>query len=171
MGTYGYSHSPVFLTVGTTGTYDITGYGAQGGGGGDGTAGGLGAEESGFFNLTAGEHLEIIVGASGKAGLATSNGRYAASIGGGGGGGVFVRANIGANGAYVPLLVAGGGGGGYGTQGQAGQVTSGTGASGTKGYSNSGGGSGVYGGPGPVQTGATLPATTAAEMAPAARAT
>ncbi len=78
MGTYSFSGSPVFLTVGTTGTYNIAAYGAQGGSGTKaGSFGGLGGKESGTFNLDAGEHLEIIVGGQG-----VSN----AFTGGGGGG-------------------------------------------------------------------------------------
>ena len=89
MGTYGYSGSPVFLTVTAAGNYNITAYGAQGGTSQVGNAGGKGAAEGGTFTLTAGEHLEIVVGAMGKADTR-------ANYGGGGGGGTFVFANTGA---------------------------------------------------------------------------
>ena len=96
MGTYGFSGSPIFVTVATTGTYNITSYGAQGGSSVNG-AGGKGAEEGGTFNLVAGEHLEIIVGGTGKKDT-IANGTYkgaAVAYGGGGGGGTFVFANTG----------------------------------------------------------------------------
>jgi hypothetical protein len=50
------------FTVPTTGTYNITAYGAQGGLVTSGYAGGLGAEIGGFVNLTAGQTLSILVG-------------------------------------------------------------------------------------------------------------
>lgn len=77
-------------TVPDTGSYLIRAYGAQGGG----PNGGLGAMESGVFDLTAGEVIRVLVGQRplGDAG---------------GGGGTFVVKETG----NVPLLVAAGGGG------------------------------------------------------------
>ena len=140
---FGYSGSVQFFTVVKSGIYDITAYGGQGGRG-SGGAGGYGAKETGEFMLTAGEKLQFIVG--GYAG-----GSY---NGGGGGGGSFVLANVGPNGAYVPLVVAGGGGGG-GRYMYGGSQTGGGDASadfsaraGASGYVNAIGGSGAYGGGG-----------------------
>jgi hypothetical protein len=78
----------------TTGIYDITAFGAEGGG----VDGGLGAEIGGDVTLTMGTTLTILVGGAGGAG----------SAGGGGGGGSFVVASVSA-----PLVIAGGGGGGF----------------------------------------------------------
>ena len=52
--------SPQTFTVPTTGTFDITGYGGQGGNSGpvDTLSGGKGAEDGGDFSLTAGEKLK-----------------------------------------------------------------------------------------------------------------
>ena len=138
MGTYSFSGLPVFETVSATGTYDINAFGSQGGASRS-AAGGDGAEEGGNFTLTAGEKLEIFVGAAGADGAEN----YA---GGGGGGGTFIFANTGAGGAFIPLLVAGGGGGGYSTVGGAGSVSAkGTGNGGAAGGqdNSSGGGAGV----------------------------
>lgn len=74
-----------------TGPYFIRAYGAQGGG----SNGGLGAMESGVFNLTAGDSLKVLVG---QRPLGNT----------GGGGGTFVVLD---NGTPTPLLVAAGGGG------------------------------------------------------------
>lgn len=139
----------------TTGIYDITAIGAEGGrdvtsqigiitGGG---GAGRGAEVSGDFTFTAGETLTIAVGGAG--GFGGDN------FGGGGGGGSFVTASNGA-----PLVVAGGGGGGgiadansnasAGTAGVTPTVNSalhggagGTGGGG--GYTGGGGGGGLKG--------------------------
>src|SRR5580692_4688777 len=73
------------FTVVTTGTYDITAYGAQGGADENGTLGGQGAEIGGTFTLTAGEVLTIAVGGKGGDGGSPDE-PYA----GGGGGGTFV---------------------------------------------------------------------------------
>ena len=100
-GSY-YTGTVVDVTVQTTGTYDITAYGGQGGAGAYGVAGGLGAEIGGEFTLTAGEVLEIVVGGMGD----TGGGRNG---GGGGGGGSFVFEVSGTT--LTPLVVAGGGGG------------------------------------------------------------
>ena len=125
--------------MGNSGTYDFSAYGAQGGTSAANFAGGLGAEESGSITLSAGEHLEIIVGGKGK----NANSKY--EFGGGGGGGTFVLANN--NGTYVPILVAGGGGGGYeGFKANGSAFTvSGQQGSGSGGgsYEQSGGGAGV----------------------------
>ncbi|MGI3903290.1 MAG: beta strand repeat-containing protein [Janthinobacterium lividum] len=139
---YSFTGAPVFVTVGTSGTYDITGYGASGG---TGTrfSGGLGAEEGGSFRLTAGEQLEIIVGQQGTNGP----GNYEED--GGGGGGSFVLASTDGGASYHLLLAAGGGGGGgYYTAGGSG--TTGATGNGSGGGANTqgrgaGGGSGVNG--------------------------
>ena len=97
-----YTGTIVTYIVPVTGTYDITTFGAQGGGVGN-FAGGLGAEISVDVTLTAGSVLDILVGGQGAAGALNGNG-------GGGGGGSFVAL---ANGSATPtLLVAAGGGGG-----------------------------------------------------------
>ncbi len=131
-----YSGSVQTYTVGATGLYDITAYGAAGGTGGLGFSGGAGAEMGGDFNLTAGEVLDIYVGGTGGSGDA-----------GGGGGGTFVV--LGASPGGTPLVVAGGGGGGGVFDfGSGGQVTH----SGTSGGSadplGGGGGGGGFGGDG-----------------------
>ena len=140
MGTYSFSGTPVFVTVSTTGVYDINAFGAQGGADTYGSAGGQGAEEGGNVTLNALEKLRIFVGGVGATATNGSEG------GGGGGGGTFVFANTGAGGAYVPLLVAGGGGGSFGRNGGSGTVNAaGNGAGGAVGgatYSG-GGGAGV----------------------------
>jgi hypothetical protein len=160
-GTYGYTGAPVFVTVPTTGLYDIDAFGAQGGddktGNTSAQQGGNGAEAGGYIRLTAGEHLEIVVGGLGGSGTNTGAGTYEGPPGqptaGGGGGGTFLFANIGPGGAYVPLLVAGGGGGsgdnqmgGYGTVASSGSGQGGAGDQ--RGYGNrtgGGGGAGVNG--------------------------
>lgn len=108
------------FTAPSTGTYDIVAFGAQGG-----NSGGLGAEISGDFVLTAGETLTVAVGGSGGDGTVVpiiSGGHAIGSYSGGsgGGGGSFV---VGPN--STPLVIAGGGGGGggpgqTGTSGQGG---------------------------------------------------
>ena len=128
MGQYSYTGSAQFVTVATTGEYDIVAFGAQGGGG---NTGGLGAEVGGDLELYAGEKLEIIVGGAGLAD-------------GGGGGGSFVLANIGSGGTYKPLIVAGGGGGAGKQNGASGATTPGDGTGGSGGGNfGGGGGSGV----------------------------
>ena len=110
--------------VPTTGLYDITAFGAQGGNGR--STGGLGAEVSGAVRLTQGTMLDVVVGGQGL-----SSGSRAA--GGGGGSFVFVP------GAVLPLAVSGGGGGG-------GDVLGGfAGLSGTAGGTGGGGGGGAGG--------------------------
>ncbi|NTW31445.1 MAG: hypothetical protein HGB12_02260 [Bacteroidetes bacterium] len=83
----------------------IDAYGATGGtgsGGNGGTkVGGSGAEMKGYFSVTAGQVLKVLVGQRGFDGNSRS---------GGGGGGTFVADNI-----DNPLIVAGGGSGGSST--------------------------------------------------------
>jgi T5SS/PEP-CTERM-associated repeat protein/autotransporter-associated beta strand protein len=84
-------------TVPSTGIYNISAYGAQGGNLSGFASGGKGAHISGGFTLAEGEVLSILVGGLGQ------------SAGGqnmGGGGGSFV-----VNSSTNPLVVAGGGGG------------------------------------------------------------
>lgn len=115
--------------VPTTGIYTISAWGAQGGNGG-----GLGAEMSGDFSLTAGQTISIAVG-----GMGESPGAY---TGGGGGGGTFITVGS------LALLVAGGGGGIYGTNPpQTGASASNSGSSGgLGGTTDSNGGAGGGGG-------------------------
>ena len=98
---YLFTGSETIVTL-NPGTYDITAYGAQGGGGSAPAFGfnngGLGAEMAGQFSFTATTALTLLVGGSGI----TQNGNG----GGGGGGASFVV--IGSN----PLVIAGGGGAG-----------------------------------------------------------
>ncbi len=130
-----------YVTVATSGVYDITAFGASGGGSGSKTGGG-GAEIGGNVTLTAGEVLEIVVGGAGGSG-----GSY-----GGGGGGSFVLEDN--DGTLTPLVIAGGGGGAtYNGNGSPGLTTTyggngggnGSGAGGTNG---NGGGGGYYAGAG-----------------------
>ena len=136
MSTYKYTGKPVFVTVATTGDYDIVAFGAQGGT--DTQAkGGYGAEVGGTIHLTAGEKLEIVVGGQGG---------YGGALAGGGGGGSFVLANIG--GTYQPLIVAGGGGGARVTSpGGYGRTSKGA-ATGAVGEGGAGGSTGIGGGAG-----------------------
>ena len=82
---FGYTGNKETFTVQTSGYYDITAAGAQGGSGNNagnhGATGGYGAMASGESYLAAGTKLEIVVGGSGG----SSN-----TDGGGGGGGRFV---------------------------------------------------------------------------------
>jgi autotransporter-associated beta strand protein len=97
---FNYTGALQTYTVTTTGAYDITVYGAQGGSAGPSGIylGGFGAEVSGVVELAAGDVLSIVVG--GEGGI----GNFGSGHGGGGGGGSFVfDANL--------LAVAGGGGG------------------------------------------------------------
>ena len=122
-----------------TGVYDVTAYGAEGGG----IYGGLGAEIGGAVTLSAGTSLIILVGGGGADGGGIANG--------GGGGGSFV-----VSGVLGPLVVAGGGGGDGGgiyggggggvanSGGLGGGIDGGTGGSGGGG----GDGGGIYGGGG-----------------------
>jgi hypothetical protein len=126
-----YTGSETTITL-NPGTYDITAYGAQGGGGSDGVLGGLGAEMDSQFNFTGVTTLTILVGGAGGSPNPTV-------YGGGGGGGSFV-----VNGS-TPLVVAGGGGGGYGSPtGFVWPIAGGVGNIGNEG----GTGGGFYGGTG-----------------------
>jgi hypothetical protein len=126
--------------VPTTGTYEITAFGAQGGSGlSGGAVGGRGAEIGGDFTLTAGEVLQIAVGGAGA-------GSIQFYVGSGGGGGSFVVGP-----GNTKLVIAGGGGGaseytpgGSGLTGGAG----GNGENGGNGGSNGSGGVGSFGGGG-----------------------
>ena len=136
-GIYLFSGSETTITL-NPGTYDITAYGAQGGGGFN-SSGGLGAEMEGQFSFATVTTLTLLVGGDGEAG----------GYVGGGGGGSFV-----VNGSR-PLVVAGGGGGaGNGFNGYLGLVTTSGGSGGNGEYGGGGGyvggsgGSGGYGGGG-----------------------
>lgn len=95
------------IRIQQTALYKITAAGAMGGEGmqqRSGTYyGGFGAIATGWFNLTAGEDIYIVVGQSGRVnrGHISSSSNY----GGGGGGGSFVFTNS------TALVIAGGGGG------------------------------------------------------------
>jgi len=122
------------FTVPNTGLYDIAAVGAVGGGVLNTThiisygMGGMGADVSGDFTLTAGEMLSIVVGGSGGIGLSS----------GGGGGGSFVVAP-----GNTPLVIAGGGG----ADGNGRGIASSGGAGGTGGATDpSLGGGGVVAG-------------------------
>ncbi len=154
--TIAFTGAEVTWTVPVTGIYDLTAYGARGGG-----RGGNGAEVGGDIELSAGTVLSIVVGGRG----ATAG----ASFGGGGGGGSFVFEGS-------TLLVASGGGGGhgaYGTFGGPGLTTT----SGGQGYETPstpgyfllarGGPGGTDGQGGGVGSSLGRPATTAAVAAPA----
>lgn len=119
-------------TVPTTGSYQVTVSGAQGGGSGSGGSGGLGATVSGTIWLSAGTVLNVVVGGQGGSFFAA---------GGGGGGGSFVYVD----GTNTLLLAAGGGGGGVvssggpGVAGTAGSSAVPGGAGGVDGSGGSGG--------------------------------
>lgn len=105
--TFTYTGTSAAWTVPSTGYYDISASGAQGGGARTNTSspytlGGLGAVVGGGFLLTEGDVISILVGGVGANGTPDSSGVYA----GGGGGGSFVVLT-----GSVPLVVAGGGGG------------------------------------------------------------
>ncbi len=124
---FNYTGSIVTYDVTTTGTYDITAYGAQGG------HGGLGAKIGGDFSLPQGDVLQILTGGEGG------------GDGYGGGGGSFVALGSSLSTATA-LVVAGGGGGGYNFIPEEGE------GSGFAGYispfGNGNGGDGVIGGGG-----------------------
>jgi hypothetical protein len=136
------SFNPGFqtFTVPTAGLYKITVWGAAGGSNAFfGGTGGSGAEFSAFFTLTAGEQLEIYVGAAG------GDAPNRTLDGGGGGGGTFVFDN-----GVEPLIIAGGGGGAsFQGAGSAGQVfafgANGAGAAGGPGGEAENGGVGGVG--------------------------
>jgi len=120
-------------TVGTSGTYDITAVGAEGGTDtNDSLTGGAGASVGGDVYLQAGTKLELVVGGEGGSG----------NVGGGGGGGSFV---IELNGDTHTILAAAGGGGGAGYYGYGGSARTGpTGGNGGE-FAGSGGANGAPG--------------------------
>jgi hypothetical protein len=138
---FDYSGSIVDFTVTTTGLYDVTAAGAQGGSiWYIGSNGGNGAVIGGDLLLTAGQTLQISAGGQGNLGGPFQFLGYLPELSDspGGGGGSFVVLDNG--GSLTPLVVAGGGGGAgyYGGGG-------GAGLAGTSG-GNGGGGSGGAGG-------------------------
>ncbi len=146
--TYGYTGKIETVTIGTTGYYDISAEGAQGGAGAGSVPGGLGAMASGEVYLAAGAKLEIVVGGEGGAGA------NASSYGGGGGGSFVIETNNGSGAVDVNEVIAGGGGGGRsGSGGNGGTVGTGgagggpgAGAGGVLGAAGQGGQSGGGGG-------------------------
>ena len=98
-----YTGSIATWTVPLTASYEITAYGAKGGG----ALGGNGAVLGGSFLLDSGVTLNLLVGGQGAVGNRTT---FFGDQVSGGGGGTFVVAPT-----NTPLLVAGGGGG-YGWQ-------------------------------------------------------
>ncbi len=129
IGTNLYSGSETAITL-SPGVYNITAYGAQGGGDGS-HSGGNGALMEGQFGFATAVNLTILVGGSGENGPGG---------GGGGGGGSFV-----VNGS-TPLVIAGGGGGAGANVGGGSGIwnSTGEGAGGIDGV----GGSGASGGGG-----------------------
>ncbi len=87
---YLFTGSETTITL-NPGTYDITAYGAQGGGG-SGDNGGLGAEIAGTFTFLASALLTLLVGGGGGYSGGGGGGGYTGngSNGGGGGGGSFL---------------------------------------------------------------------------------
>ncbi|MHB1286680.1 MAG: PEP-CTERM sorting domain-containing protein [Leptospirales bacterium] len=171
---FNYTGSFVDYSVLTTGTYEITAYGAKGGAGlfkGGLFNGGLGAGIGGDFSLTRGMVLQILTGGGG-------GNSFNDFTGGGGGGGSFVAlenstSGVGSfsNGAggssRAPLVVAGGGGGGgfvdngLGGSGFTGGVGSfsngaGGGSGGGSGSGFTGGGGGFFGNGGGVNGGGSF---------------
>lgn len=154
---FNFSGAIATYDVTTSGIYDITAFGAQGGNGYG--PGGNGAEIGGNLSLTSGETLQILVGGMG--------GEIAPGTGwGGGGGGSFVALGSSLS-TSSPLVVAGGGGGGGSTTDPTGTISGGPGFispsgngsgggyySGTTGMGGGGGGfygngvNGTYGGSG-----------------------
>jgi hypothetical protein len=136
--TFSYTGAMQTYTVATTGVYDITLAGGQGGANWYG-GGGLGAVVGGDVTLTAGTTLDIVVGGQGINGQSYP-GAWASS----GGGGSFLLTSGGAL-----LAVAGGGGGsdlGYGN-GQPGTVGAPGGGNGgsSNAWDSGGGGAGWLG--------------------------
>jgi hypothetical protein len=145
-----YSGSIVQWTAPQTGSYEITAYGAQGGGFGNKYVGGLGAIMSGTFQLNQGDVLNILVGHGGNSGYSHSGLFNNVTVGGSGGGGSFV---VGPNNNTTPLVVAGGGGGISGnctgasdaTTSTTGNNATGTAKSNQEGSGGTGGGGGSIG--------------------------
>ncbi len=142
--TFAYSGTTIeTVTIGASGYYDITAYGAQGGTAGGPSVhgkGGLGAMASGEIYLVAGAQLEIVVGGTGGS---TNNNADA----GGGGGSFVIESNNGSGAVDVNEVIAGGGGGGAGGAGGGGQ-TAGTGGNGSSGYMPASAAGGKNGAPG-----------------------
>jgi hypothetical protein len=154
MTDFTFSGTIEFDTISSSGEYDITASGAQGGSGTQ-AAGGKGAAVGGDIYLMSGTVLEILVG---------GEGHEANNIGGGGGGSFVFETS---RGTLTPVLIAGGGGGntdlhagsfglvgqtggkGYGTLGALGGVDGAPGAgAGNNGSVGGGGGGGYTGGTG-----------------------
>jgi hypothetical protein len=93
-GIYLYTGSMTTITM-NPGIYDITAYGAQGGGSGYYSLGSLGAEMEGEFNFTTATKLTLLVGGAGVSGGLGAGGGGGfgggggGSLGGGGGGSVI----------------------------------------------------------------------------------
>ena len=104
---FGYTGTYVDYEITTTGYYDVTAGGAQGGGTSY-LGPGSGAIIGGSLFLTSGQQLKIAVGGAGVGGDGTPY-YYHLTQGGGGGGGSFVALTNGSS--YTPLVIAGGGGG------------------------------------------------------------
>ena len=146
MTTYTYTGTYQTFTATKAGIYDITAYGAQGGGDLAGDKGGYGAKIAVEVTLTQGETLRIVVGGQGGAGTTGTDG---STGGGGGGGGTFViETNNGTNAVSQPIVIAGGGGGAFEGAGGSGFTyrsgSTGNGSAGGAGGTNGGGGN--YGG-------------------------
>jgi hypothetical protein len=175
--TFQYTGTIQTFAVQTSGYYDITADGAQGGNGG--SPGGLGAMASGAVYLQAGAQLKIVVGGAGQAGPAgfgeagggggsfvieTNNGSAAVDINeviaGGGGGGGSDSGGISSPGGGGRTQAAGGAGGFFagsnyfsGFGGGAGGVNGAAGGGGSAGAGGGGGGGGFTGGKGGGSTG------------------
>jgi hypothetical protein len=129
---FGFTGSPITWVAPTTGLYDLTVFGAAGGGS-DSANGGLGSEASGIFSLTAGDQLTIVVGGQG------GNGNFETVYGGGGGGSGFSGVD------GEPRQVGSAGLAGDGPNGGAGGLAGSGGGGGSTG-SSGGGGGGIVGG-------------------------
>lgn len=131
-GIYLFTGSETTITL-NPGLYDITAYGAQGGGSSYfGSVGGLGVEMSGEFNFSASTTLTLLVGGAG----ADSFIGCCCCCGGGfygdgddgqdcGGGGSFFSGGSGGSASYLDGYYASGGyggGGGYGGSGGGGSI-------------------------------------------------
>jgi len=125
-------------TIGTSGTYDITDDGAQGGAStSTDESGGAGAAVSGDVYLQAGTKLEIVVGGEGSSSPGS----------GGGGGGSFVIETYNGTSTVDTILAVAGGGGGGGDGATVDDDGSGAGTAPTGGHGggSSGGGGGTNG--------------------------
>ncbi len=137
--TFGSTGGRQQYTVPATGVYQIIANGAQGGTATDPpSTGGLGAQTSGNFTLSAGTIIDLYVGQQGGSSVGA----------GGGGGGTFVALDAGGN--PGTLLIASGGGGGAAYYGKGGNAQTGTsggigGDSGGAGGISGSGGNGALG--------------------------